>query len=99
MVAPPICAHREIRNRRSGIDENVKRLQAIKDWDTWLAIASKIPARPGIMPTESPASMQGARRFRTLTIDGREILVGKGARENDELTFDVAGPETVGTMR
>jgi len=28
-----------------------------------------------------------------LKIDGREILIGKGARENDELTFDVAGPE------
>jgi predicted ribosome quality control (RQC) complex YloA/Tae2 family protein len=26
-------------------------------------------------------------------IDGREILIGKGARENDELTFDVAAPE------
>ena len=26
-------------------------------------------------------------------MDGREVLVGKGARENDELTFDIAGPE------
>ena len=26
-------------------------------------------------------------------IDGREILIGKGARENDELTFGVAAPE------
>src|SRR5258706_11583576 len=33
------------------------------------------------------------RRFRTLQIDGRVVLVGKGARENDELTFDVASPE------
>ena len=31
-------------------DEQKKRLQAIKDWDTWLAISSKIPTkdqRPG----------------------------------------------------
>jgi predicted ribosome quality control (RQC) complex YloA/Tae2 family protein len=28
-----------------------------------------------------------------LNIDGREVLIGKGARENDELTFHVAGPE------
>ena len=28
-----------------------------------------------------------------MKIDDREILIGKGARENDELTFEVAGPE------
>ena len=28
-----------------------------------------------------------------LKIDGAEILIGKGARENDELTFGVAAPE------
>src|SRR5258706_9889849 len=33
------------------------------------------------------------RRFRTLQIDGRVVLVGKGARENDELTFGAASPE------
>src|SRR5204863_2709790 len=33
----------EVRNRRAVLDEQTKRLQAIKDWDTWLAIASKIP--------------------------------------------------------
>jgi predicted ribosome quality control (RQC) complex YloA/Tae2 family protein len=82
----------EIRNRRATIDEQTKRLQAIKDWDTWLAIASKIPARPDAAPASAAAPGQ-TRRFRTLKIDGREILIGKGARENDELTFDVAAPE------
>jgi predicted ribosome quality control (RQC) complex YloA/Tae2 family protein len=28
-----------------------------------------------------------------LNIDGTEVLIGKGARENDELTFDVAAPD------
>lgn len=32
------------------------------------------------------------RRWRTIELDGFEILVGRGARENDELTFRVARP-------
>ena len=34
----------------------------------------------------------GDPRFRAITVDGFEILVGRGARENDELTFRVAAP-------
>jgi predicted ribosome quality control (RQC) complex YloA/Tae2 family protein len=83
----------EVRKRRALLEGQTKRLQAIKDWDTWLAIASKMPAKPDVAPGADPAPAQGAKRFRALTIDGREILVGKGARQNDELTFDVAGPE------
>jgi len=82
----------ETRNRRAMLDEQTKRLQAIKDWDTWLAIASKIPAKAEAAHTSAAAPGQ-TRRFRTLRIDGREILIGKGARENDELTFDIAAPE------
>jgi predicted ribosome quality control (RQC) complex YloA/Tae2 family protein len=82
----------ETRNRRAMLDERTKRLQAIKDWDTWLAIASKIPAKAEAAHTSAAAPGQ-TRRFRTLRIDGREILIGKGARENDELTFDIAAPE------
>jgi predicted ribosome quality control (RQC) complex YloA/Tae2 family protein len=68
-------------------------LEAIKDWDTWLAISSKIPAKGGLpVPAREPEPTR-SKRFRTLQIEGREVLVGKGARENDELTFDVAGPE------
>jgi len=33
------------------------------------------------------------RPYRTVTIDGHEILVGRGAVENDELTFTVAEPD------
>ena len=84
----------QIRNRMAAIEEQTRRLQAIKDWDTWLAIASKIPKTQerGPQPAASIERSE-ARRFRSLTIDGREILIGKGARENDELTFDVAAPE------
>ena len=82
----------EIQNRRAVLEEQTKRLHAIKDWDTWLAIASKIGVRTDASST--PASMPSqARRFRMVQIDGREILIGKGARENDELTFTVAAPE------
>ncbi|WP_434045722.1 MULTISPECIES: NFACT RNA binding domain-containing protein [Sorangium] len=32
------------------------------------------------------------RPYRTLTIDGFEVLVGRGDEDNDALTFDVAAP-------
>jgi predicted ribosome quality control (RQC) complex YloA/Tae2 family protein len=89
MVAKQLA---DVRQRRATVDEQTKRLQTIKDWDTWLAIASKIPARTEPAAPPAAASSQ-TRRFRSLKIDGREIFIGKGARENDELTFDLAAPE------
>src|SRR5215467_12558874 len=35
----------EVRRRRAAIDEQTRRLEVIKDWDTWLAIASKLPGK------------------------------------------------------
>jgi predicted ribosome quality control (RQC) complex YloA/Tae2 family protein len=32
------------------------------------------------------------RPYRTVVVDGWEILIGRGDRENDELTFEVAEP-------
>jgi predicted ribosome quality control (RQC) complex YloA/Tae2 family protein len=32
------------------------------------------------------------RPYKTFTIDGYQVLVGRGARENDELTFEIAEP-------
>ena len=32
------------------------------------------------------------RRYRTITVNGFEVLVGRGDAENDELTFRVADP-------
>ena len=87
----------QIRNRIASLDEQTRRLQAIKDWDTWLAITSKIPNRQATHPrptaTARPVPGGETRRFRSLRIDGTEILIGKGARENDELTFDVAAAD------
>jgi predicted ribosome quality control (RQC) complex YloA/Tae2 family protein len=87
----------DVRNRIAVLEEQMRRLQAIKDWDTWLAIASKIPGRrdpatvaPGM---REESDIPRPKRFRALKIDGRDVLIGKGARENDELTFDIAGPE------
>jgi predicted ribosome quality control (RQC) complex YloA/Tae2 family protein len=98
----------QVRNRMASLEEQTRRLQAIKDWDTWLAIASKIPgqqrdphrgspqgfALPGSRFARGRPLPEGeARRFRSLKLEDREILIGKGARENDELTFDVAAPD------
>jgi len=86
----------EIRNRRAVLDEQTKRLQAIKDWDTWLAIASKIRVKTDRTAESSlrdESEIARPKRYRALRLDGTEILIGKGARENDELTFTVAGPE------
>ena len=99
----------QVRHRMALLEEQSRRLHAIKDWDTWLAIASKI-ARPerdlhpaadslgfalagSLFAGGRPLPGGGGRRFRALKIDGREVLIGKGARENDELTFEVAAPE------
>jgi predicted ribosome quality control (RQC) complex YloA/Tae2 family protein len=35
---------------------------------------------------------QGAKGWLTLDIEGHEVLVGRSARDNDELTFRVARP-------
>jgi predicted ribosome quality control (RQC) complex YloA/Tae2 family protein len=83
---------RELQNRRAILEEQTKRLEAIKDWDTWLAISSKLPAKAERTERQIAPQLQ-TKRFRTVQMDNREILIGKGARENDELTFDVAGPE------
>ncbi len=87
----------QIRHRMALLGEQTRRLQAIKDWDTWLAIASKIPGRERdshpASDTAGPLPGGEGKRFRALKIDGREVLIGKGARENDELTFEVAAPE------
>jgi predicted ribosome quality control (RQC) complex YloA/Tae2 family protein len=87
----------QIRNRMASLEEQTRRLHAIKDWDTWLAIASKIPGQERdphpAAGSRRPLPEGEARRFRVLNIEGQEILIGKGARENDELTFDVAAPD------
>jgi predicted ribosome quality control (RQC) complex YloA/Tae2 family protein len=83
----------ESTGREAAIAERVRRLQAIKDWDTWLAIAERIAAEQVPFAAPQERSEQNAPRHRTLTVDGFEILIGRNSRENDTLTFQVAAPE------
>ncbi|PYS25064.1 MAG: hypothetical protein DMG11_23685 [Acidobacteria bacterium] len=83
----------EARNRRGVVEDQMRRLQAIKDWDTWLAISSKLPAREQAGTHPAPEVGDRPRRIRTLKVDDREILIGRSGRENDDLTFHVAAPD------
>ena len=37
--------------------------------------------------------MSKGRPYKTVVVDGHEVLIGRGDVENDELTFEVAAPE------
>ena len=81
----------EAQNKRERVETQLRRLQAIKDWDTWLAIASRIDKEKPTSPSESSADREPTRRrHRRAAIDGREVLVGRNGRENDEVTFQLA---------
>jgi predicted ribosome quality control (RQC) complex YloA/Tae2 family protein len=83
----------EVRNRKLLVNEQTRRLTAIRDWDTWLAVADRIHKQrdPAIPDKNSVQSMKSG--YRTVVVDGREILVGRSSRENDELTFRTAAPD------
>jgi predicted ribosome quality control (RQC) complex YloA/Tae2 family protein len=83
----------EVHSREAAIAERIRRLQAIKDWDTWLAIAERVAAERIPLNAPRERSEQSATRYRALTVDGFEILIGRNSRENDALTFHVAAPE------
>jgi predicted ribosome quality control (RQC) complex YloA/Tae2 family protein len=52
--------------------------------------APKIPTKHSSRPTPREARLPGVRRY--LSTDGYEILVGRAARDNDQLTFKIAQP-------
>ena len=83
----------EVRSREAALAERTRRLQVVKDWDTWLAIAERITSERSSAATANEQPGQSAARYRTTTIDGYEVLIGRNSRENDALTFQVAGPE------
>jgi predicted ribosome quality control (RQC) complex YloA/Tae2 family protein len=88
----------DLQKRRAMLDEQLRRLHAIKDWDTWLAIASKIPGSGRSLTDRAPSpgtavEKELGRRYRSVHLDEREILIGKNSRDNDELTFQIARPE------
>jgi predicted ribosome quality control (RQC) complex YloA/Tae2 family protein len=39
--------------------------------------------------------MSKGKGYRTFNVGGFDVLVGKGAKDNDDLTFDVAAPHDV----
>jgi predicted ribosome quality control (RQC) complex YloA/Tae2 family protein len=92
----PVVARQiaELRNRRAGLTEQLRRLQAIKDWDTWLAVSTKLArtSRAGAAAQTAPDTDTPRRRYRSTTIGGYQILVGRSSNENDEITFQVARP-------
>ena len=86
----------QTRKRRALLEEQTRRLHAIKDWDTWLAIASKLPGREysGVPPALARADEDiRPKRLRLVKLEGREVFIGRNGRDNDELTFHVAAPE------
>jgi predicted ribosome quality control (RQC) complex YloA/Tae2 family protein len=81
-----------VQGRIAAAEDQIRRLQAIRDWDTWLAISERMNSGlAGAAPNagENPP----VRRFRAAVLEGHEVLVGRSSRENDELTFHVASPD------
>jgi len=50
----------------------------------------KASAAPGKKKQKAPLALPGVRRY--VSSDGYEVLVGRAARDNDQLTFQVARP-------
>jgi predicted ribosome quality control (RQC) complex YloA/Tae2 family protein len=81
-----------VRARAAAVSERMRRVQAIKDWDTWMAVAERIDMERSDA-SETPDRSKPARRYRGVAIEGYEILIGRNSRENDELTFRLAAPD------
>ena len=90
-------AREEIAERMVQIDSEIAQLEGrleeieeiIKEKDE-TALAFLIPAKPAPKTQAKQASIPGVRRY--LSTDGYEILVGRAARDNDNLTFKIAQP-------
>jgi predicted ribosome quality control (RQC) complex YloA/Tae2 family protein len=83
----------DVRSRKAMISEQTRRLDAIRDWDTWLAMANRIQDEKNGPVSDRGRPVPSRKRFRSVVVDGREILVGRSSRENDELTFQMATPD------
>jgi predicted ribosome quality control (RQC) complex YloA/Tae2 family protein len=95
----------QVTREESRLLERQERLTAPARWGEWQA-ASGPPARektdePGATSRPSPSSGVdsagktgvGRKRYRRVTLDGHEVLIGRNSRENDDLTFHVAQPQ------
>jgi predicted ribosome quality control (RQC) complex YloA/Tae2 family protein len=82
----------DARRRRERLDEQMRRLQTIRDWDTWLAISNRLEKERS-NPEGEDDKETGRRRLRRIQIEGREVYIGRNGRENDEVTFQIAAPD------
>jgi predicted ribosome quality control (RQC) complex YloA/Tae2 family protein len=85
---------KQIDRDTAGLEHRLKQLDAIIQSRDEAALNSfeKPPPAPRVAPRKSakPEKISGVRRY--LSTDGYEILVGRAARDNDNLTFRVAQP-------
>lgn len=86
---------KQIDRETATLDHRLQRLDAIistRD-ETALASFEKPAPAPKVAPKKTkntPEKISGVRRY--LSTDGYEILVGRAARDNDNLTFRIAQP-------
>ncbi len=74
---------------KSGLEAEAARLESVTAWDTLTALAGTANS-PRSRPDSGKSPRSGARKRRSIRMDGHEVLVGRNGRENDELTFKVA---------
>ena len=84
----------QIDRETTNLEHRLQQLDAIiqaRD-ETALASFEKPAPAPKVSPkkTSKPEKLPGVRRY--LSTDGYEILVGRAARDNDNLTFRIAQP-------
>ena len=65
------------------------RLRSIGHWNAWMA-GGGVSREPRSAEKARKRVPSSSARRRSIQIDGREVLVGRNGRENDELTFKVA---------
>lgn len=90
MVAKQLAT---VRLKREQLDAQFRRRQAVRDWDTWLAISARLSKEKAAPVGVAPVKELERPHLRGVRIDGREIYIGRNGRENDEVTFHIAGPD------
>ncbi|HEY3580915.1 MAG TPA: NFACT RNA binding domain-containing protein, partial [Pyrinomonadaceae bacterium] len=90
-------AREEIAERMVQIDREIaqlhRRLEEIDrifDEKDEAALAPYVKTKPAPKPRPKEPEIKGVRRY--LSSDGYEVLVGRAARDNDNLTFKIAQP-------
>jgi len=90
-------AREEIASRMVQIDREIAQLhgrleeiQKILDQKDEAALVPFITTKPAAKRRSKEPEIKGVRRYRST--DGYEILVGRAARDNDNLTFKIAQP-------